>query len=195
MLGGSHYNALLTGVLAASLVFFAGCAKPPAQEIESADKAVAEAKLKEADLYVQDIFAKAEETLKRAKSHVDEKKYREAKALAEEALSIAQQATALIESKKEEMKADALQRITDVQKSLGELKSSVLEAFKKRKQIDREKIQGAIGGWEIDMVSVQEQMEAGKIRQAYDLLLSMQEQIRAQQEEMEVSAQTEAKKK
>ena len=178
-----------------SFVFLGGCAKPPAKEIESAEKAVAEAKQKEADLYVMDVFSKAEEALKKSKSYVDEKKYKEAKSAAEEALGLAQQAIASIEPNKAKMKADAEQIIIDVQNSLGELKSSAVKLIKKRDQVDREKIQGAIGKWEIDMVSVQEQMQAGKIRQAYDLLLSLQEQIKTHKEDMAVAMDAKAEKK
>lgn len=34
------------------------------------------------------------------------------------------------------------------------------------------------------MVSIQDQMQAGKIRQAYDQLLSMQEQVKSQKESL-----------
>lgn len=180
-------NGVLSRVLMLAIVVslsIIGCAKPPAKEIESADKAIAEAKQKEADLYVQDVFLKAEEALKKAKSYVDEKKYKEAKASAEEALSLAQQSVAMIEPNKAKMRADAEQIILDVQNSLDELKSSVVKAIKKKAQIDREKIQGAIDRWEIDMVSIQEQMQAGKIRQAYDLLLAMQGEVKSQKESL-----------
>ncbi len=171
-------------VVALSFVFLSGCAKPPTQEIESADKAVAEAKQKGADLYAQDVFAKAEEALKKAKSLVDEKKYQEAKSSAEEALSLAQQSMAMIEPNKAQMKADGEQMLTDVQNSLGELKSSVAAAIKKKAPINREEIQGMIGKWEIDLVNIKDQMQAGNIRQAYDLLVSLQEQVKSQKEGM-----------
>jgi len=39
-----------------------------------------------------------------------------------------------------------------------------------------------IGKWEVDMVSIKEQLEAQKIRQAYDQLKSMGEEIKTQKE-------------
>ncbi|MBS1238669.1 MAG: hypothetical protein H6R39_329, partial [Deltaproteobacteria bacterium] len=48
-------------VCALSLIF--ACAKPPTQEIADAVKAIADAKAKEADLYVEDIFAKAQDEM------------------------------------------------------------------------------------------------------------------------------------
>ena len=50
------------------LVLLIGREKPPTLEVENAEKAVAEAKQKEADIYVPDIFSKAEESLKRPKT-------------------------------------------------------------------------------------------------------------------------------
>jgi len=171
-------------VVTLSFVFLSGCAKPPTQEIERADKAVAEAKQKGADLYAQDVLAKAEESLKQAHAHVAEKKYKEAKAAAEEAMKIAEQAVSMIEPNKAKMKADGEQMLTDVQNSLGELKSSVAAAIKKKAPINREEIQGMIGKWEIDLVNIKDQMQAGNIRQAYDLLVSLQEQVKSQKEGM-----------
>ena len=54
-------------ILVLSLVMITGCAKPPTQEVTQAEKAIGEAKHKEADIYVKDIFTKAEHTLKKAK--------------------------------------------------------------------------------------------------------------------------------
>ncbi len=169
-------------VVALSFVVLSGCAKPPTKEIEIADKAVAEAKQKEADLYVQDVFAKAEEALKKAKGFVVEKKYKEAKSSAAEALSLAQQSLAMIEPNKAKMKTDAEQILIDVQTSLGELKSSVAAAIKKKAPINREEIQGMIGKWEIDLVNIKDQLQSEKTRQAYDLLVSLQAQVKSQKE-------------
>lgn len=181
-------------VVALSFVFLGGCAKPPTKEIESADKAVAEAKQKEADLYAQDVFAKAEETLQQAHAHVAQKKYKEAKAAAEEAVKIAEQAVSMVEPNKAKMKADAEQMLTDVQNALGELKSSVAAAIKKKAPINREEIQGMIGKWEIDLVNIKDQMQAEKIRQAYDLLVSLQEQVTSQKENMAAAMEPKAAK-
>ena len=43
-------------LLSLSVLFVAGCAKPPTQEIAKAEKALDEAKQKEAHLYVPDIY-------------------------------------------------------------------------------------------------------------------------------------------
>jgi hypothetical protein len=172
---------------ALSFIFLIGCAKPPTMEIQNAEKALIEAKQKEADLYVYDTFSRAEEALKRAKSYVNEKKYKEAKASAEESLGLAQQAITMIEPNKAKMKAEAEQIVLDVQNALSELKTKVVKAIRKKAQIKREEIQGAIGKFEIDMVAAKEQLQAGKIRQAYGQLLSVQQQLKSQEDSLDSS--------
>jgi len=169
-------------VLVVSLVFLFSCAKPPAKEIENAEKAIAEAKQKEADLYAQDIFQKAEASLKNARDLVAVKKYKEAKAAAEEAANLAQQAIPMVEPNKAKMKAEAEQGVQDVQGALEELKVLVAKAVKKKALIDREKMQGMIGKWEVDMVNIKDQLQAQKIRQAYDQLKTMEGEIKSQKE-------------
>jgi hypothetical protein len=62
------------------------------------------------------------------------------------------------------------------------LKSLVAKAIKKKAPINREEIQSSIGKWEIDMVSVKDQLLGDKIRQANDQLISMKEQMKMQKE-------------
>lgn len=173
-------TVFLVLILVFSVSIITGCAKPPTKEVESAEKAIAEAKLKEADLYVQDVFMKAEDSLKNAKDLITLKKYKEAKKAAEDALSFAQQAIPMVDLSKAKMKAEAEQMVQDVQGALDELKSMVAKAPKKKSPINREEIQGMIGKWEVDMVNIKDQLEAQKIRQAYDQLKSMGDEIKAQ---------------
>jgi hypothetical protein len=182
MLKMKFLTVFLVSILAFSVSIITGCAKPPTKEVESAEKAIAEAKLKEADLYVQDVFMKAEDSLKNANDLIAAKKYKEAKKAAEDALSFAQQAIPMIDLNKTKMKTEADQMVQDNQGMLDELKSIVAKAPKKKSPINREEIQGMIGKWEVDMVSIKEQLEAQKIRQAYDQLKSMGEEIKTQKE-------------
>jgi hypothetical protein len=182
MLKMKYLTVFLVSILAFSVSIITGCAKPPTKEVESAEKAIAEAKLKEADLYVQDVFMKAEDSLKNANDLIAAKKYKEAKKAAEDALSFAQQAIPMIDLNKTKMKTEADQMVQDNQGMLDELKSIVAKAPKKKSPINREEIQGMIGKWEVDMVSIKEQLEAQKIRQAYDQLKSMGEEIKTQKE-------------
>ncbi len=191
----SRIKWFLIVAIIVSLAFIIGCAKPPAKEIESAEKAVADAKLKEADQYSQDIFAKAEGALKKAKDLVTAKNYKEAKTAADEALSHAQQAVQAIEANKTKMKADAEQRLLDVQNSMNEVKSSVAQAIRKKAQINQQEIQGAIGKWEIELVSIKEHLQAGKIRLAFDQLTAMQEQVKSQKETVQGALEPKAAEK
>jgi len=175
-------TVFLVSILVFSVTIITGCAKPPTKEVESAEKAIAEAKLKEADLYVQDVFMKAEDSLKQARDLVAVKKYEEAKKAAEDALSYAQQAIPMVDLNKAKMKTEAEQMVQDVQGAMDEMKSIVAKAPKKKSPINREEIQDMIGKWEVDMVSIKEQLGAQKIRQAYDQLKSMGEEIKARKE-------------
>jgi hypothetical protein len=169
-------------MLIGSLMFLGGCAKPPTKEIENAEKAVAEAKQKEADLYAKDVFAKAEDVLKKAKDFVAVKKYTEAKKAAENALGFAQQAIAMVEPNKAKLKEEAEQKYRDAQAVLNEVKSLFAKVPKKKSPVNREEIQNMIKKWESDLANIGEQLQAQKIRQAYDQLLPMQEQITSQKE-------------
>jgi hypothetical protein len=173
---------LLIAAIIVSLAFIAGCAQPPAKEIEDAAKAVADAKLKEADQYSQDIFAKAEGALKKAKDLVVAKNYKEAKTAAEGAINLAKQAAQAVEANKAKMKEEAEKMVLDIQSSINELKSSVSQAIRKKAQINQQEIQGAIGKLEVELVAAKENLQAGKIRPALDQLTSLQTEIESHKE-------------
>jgi len=165
-----------------SLTLLIGCAKPPTQEIENAEKAIAQAKQKEADLYVQDEFRRAEEALNKAKDLVAAKKYKEARTSAEDAANIALSALSLVETNKANMKQEAEKMVQDVQQLMDEIKTIAASAIKKKKPINKEEVQGAIGKYELEMISIKDQLQEQKIRGAYDQLISLKEQIKGQRE-------------
>jgi hypothetical protein len=165
-------------ILAIAMIF--ACAKPPTQEIADAEKAIADAKMKEADLYVEDIFANAESEMKKVGEMVAAKKYAEAKTAALEAAKIAQQAVSMVDQNKQKMKESLDAMMPDVQKALDEMKSAAAAAIKKKAVASQDELQSAIGKYELDMTTVKEQIETGKIRQAYDLAKSIIEKANAQ---------------
>jgi HEPN domain-containing protein len=171
---------IFIALVSASLL--TGCAKPPTQEVEKAEKAIADAKQKEADLYVQEGFRKAEETLKKAKELIAVKKYKEAKAAAEESANSALMAVSLVETNKTAMKEEAEKMVQEIQQSLDEIKSLAAAAIKKKASINKDEIQGAIGKYELDIVSVKDQLQEQKIRGAYDQLIALKEQTKGQKE-------------
>lgn len=171
---------LVACIFALSLI--CACAKPPAQELAAAEKAIADAKAKQADLYVQDMFAKAEDEMKKANEMVTVKKYEEAKTAALEAAKMAEQAAAQVDQNKQKMKAEVEAMLPDLQKALDETKTLAATAIKKKAVASKDELQSAIGKLELDMTNVKDQLQAGKIREAGDLAKSLSEQINAQKQ-------------
>lgn len=174
--------ALVVCILVLAMVF--ACAKPPTQEISDAEKAMADAKNKGADLYVADIFAKAQDEMKKAGEMVVAKKYAEAKTAALEAAKMAQQAASLVDQNKQKMKEALEAMLPDVQKTLDEVKSLAATAIKKKAVASTDELQSSIGKFELDMTSIKEQLQAGQIRQASDLAKSLSEQASAQKQSL-----------
>lgn len=182
MLRKIYYFGLLVFLLIFSIAILSGCAKPPTKEVEQAEKAIAEAKQKEADLYVREVFTKAEDSLKKAKDLIAEKKYKEAKKAAEEAIKLAQQAIPLVEPNKAKMKAEVEQMIPDTQKAIDELKTLVAKVIRGKTPEEQKELQGMIGKLEIDIVNVKDTFKEGKIKQVYDELKKIKEQVFAKKE-------------
>ncbi|HZV48104.1 MAG TPA: hypothetical protein VFG06_12265 [Thermodesulfovibrionales bacterium] len=187
-----------TGLIVCMFVlsFILACAKPPTQEIADAGKAIADAKAKGADLYVEDVFAKAQDEMKIASEMVTAKKYTEAKTAAMEAAKIAQQAASLVEQNKQKMKDELEAMLPDLQKSLDEVKSLAATAIKKKAGAPKDELLSAIGKLELDMTNVKEQIQSGQIRQASDLAKSLTEQANSQKQSLTdaMGQQKEAKK-
>jgi len=175
---------ILLFIFLLSLTLLTGCAKPPTQEVENAEKAITQAKQKEADLYVQDEFRKAVEALQKAKDLIINREYKEAKASAEASANSALKAISFVEMNKATLKEEAEKMVQEVQQSLGELKTIAATAIKKKAPFNKEEVQGAIGKYELDIMSVKDQLQEQKIRGAYDQLVSLKEQIKVQKENL-----------
>jgi negative regulator of replication initiation len=179
------FNSFLILLFALSVSYITGCAKPPTQEMAKAEKAVEEAKQKEAHLYVPDIFKQAEDSLKNAKDLVVNKSYKEAKKAAEDTIQISQQAISMIEQNKAKMKVEAVQLMEGIQKDLEEFKIMAAKAIKKKVFASSEDIQKVIGKAEIDLVNVKEKLEGGLVKQAYDDLKTVKELLISQKQIVE----------
>ena len=181
----------LCGALAAAVLvcifLLSGCAKPPTEEIAKAEKALSDAKAKEADIYLEDGFKKAEGALKKAKDLMAQKEYRDAKSAAEEASSGAQLLSSQADAAKAKMKADAEQMLQEVKGQTNELKTLVADAVKRKVPVNREEAQALIGKNEIDLINVKVRLETGKVRQGYDDLKVMKSQTDAQKEKLMAS--------
>ena len=174
----------LSIVVLFSIFLLWGCAKPPTEEIAKAEKALEDARTKEADIYMEDGFKKAEAALKKSKDLLAQKEYKSARAAAEEASSEAQLLSSQVDAAKAKMKADAEQMLQEVKQQTNELKAIVADAVKKKLPINREEAQNLIGKNEVDTINVKVRLETGKIRQGYDDVKVMKSQTAAEKEKL-----------
>ncbi|PID55913.1 hypothetical protein CSB45_13930 [candidate division KSB3 bacterium] len=91
------------------LVTFAGCAKPPTQEMSDAKMAFQEAMDAEAQTYASDQYMSAENALNEATALMEKKKYKEAREKALEALKFSRDAKAGATSNKNAMNRGAVE--------------------------------------------------------------------------------------
>jgi hypothetical protein len=178
------YYVLFSVVAVFSLMLLAGCSKPPTEELAGAEKALDEAKGKEANLYAEDAFKKAEEALKKAKDQIAAKQYKEAAQTLKDAIPLAQQAAAGVEAGKAKMKEEAEKLVAEVQKSLDELKADVAAAIKKKLAVPKEEVQAAIGKWEVDFAGIKDKIQSGKIKEAFEELKTMLEAVKVKKEDI-----------
>jgi hypothetical protein len=191
--GWKHGLVVCMFAFALALVF--ACAKPPTQEMANAENAIADAKAKEADLYAQDVFIQAQDELKQANELVAAKKYDEAKKAALEATKTAQQAASLVDENKQKMKTELEAMLLDIQKTLDETKK-IAESAVKKKAVSKEDVQSAIESFDLDVKSVNERLQAGKIREASDLAKSVLDKINAEKQTLtDAMAQQQPEKK
>jgi hypothetical protein len=184
MLKRCSYYAFFFMIVAFSLMIVAGCAKPPTEEIAAAEKAIEEAKAKEADFYAEGAFKSAEESLKKAKDLVAAKTYKEAKQVALDTVALAQQAVSGVEAGKAKMKEEAEKGVLEAQKLLDELKVDVAAAIKKKLPVPKEEVQAAIGKWEVDFVATKEKLQTGKIREAFTELKAIMDAVKAKKDQI-----------
>jgi hypothetical protein len=166
-----------------SFTLLTSCAKPPTEEMAKAEKALEEAKQKEAPAYVPDLFKNAEESLKKAKEYITNKKYKEAKQVAIETETLARQAIAGIETAKAKIKAEAEQVAQDVGKGIDDLKAFAAGVEKKKAlAAAREEVKEILAKWEADFASIKEKLQS-KTKEAGEELKAMKEQIDKKKEE------------
>ncbi|MCS7280449.1 MAG: DUF4398 domain-containing protein [Desulfobacterota bacterium] len=180
-LRGMTILSLFVSFIFAFLVF--GCAKPPKQELETAEKALSDAKAKEAHIYAEETYKKAEEALSKAQSLVNEKKYKEAKKLAQEAEKLARQAETEIESGKARMKEETEKLLSDIRTSIEETKKMIPEVVKK-KIISREEARTLLSKWESELSSAKENFDKGNLKDARDKAKALMDEINEKVKEM-----------
>jgi len=163
-------------------VISAGCAKPPTEEMIGAEKAIEEAKRKEADIYAQDILANALDSMHKARELVSEKRYGEARKIAQETTQIAKQAIAFAEFHKKTMKAEIEAMLQDIRETMEDLKELVAmnQDAKGKDKIKWEELEGMLERWETEITSLEVKVQEQKIKAAYDGLKALKEEVYAQ---------------
>jgi len=155
----------------------AGCAEqPPTEAVSQAEKAVADARTQEADLYAREPYLKAEEALKKTRAFMTERKFGEAKTAANEATGFAREAASQVEGAKVKMKADADQLAKEVQVGITDLKSLLAATARKGGADDVQTLKMAIKQMEVDLINARVRLETGKLRQGYDELVALKKQ-------------------
>jgi hypothetical protein len=149
-------------VLLSGIILLSSCAKAPEKEMQAAREAVANATNAEADIYAQDLFVTAQDSLNQAEMLLSEKKYAEAKRLAIFAKSWADSSATLAQTNKEEMKVTAETSINDA--------TSMLEALKEAKVPSRlkAKINDEVKGCENVLKEAKDALEIGNYKDAFD---------------------------
>ncbi len=178
------YYVLFFVFAVVSLMLLAGCSKPPTEALQKAEQALEEAKQKGANLYAEDLFKKAEEGLKKAKDQIAAKQYKEAAQTLLEVVPAAQEAITGIEAGKAKMKKEADKFVGEAQEGLDELKTDVAAAIKKKLPVQREEVEQAIGKWGVDLAGIKDKLQSGNIREAFDGLKTMVDEIKAKKEDI-----------
>ncbi len=178
------YYVLFFVFAVVSLMLLAGCSKPPTEALQKAEQALEEAKQKGANLYAEDLFKKAEEGLKKSKDQISAKKYKEAAQTLLEVVPAAQEAITGIEAGKAKMKKEADKFVGEAQEGLDELKTDVAAAIKKKLPVQREEVEQAIGKWVVDLAGIKDKLQSGNIREAFDGLKTMVDEIKAKKEDI-----------
>jgi predicted metal-dependent hydrolase len=160
----------------------AGCAKPPTEEMISAEKAIEEAKRKEADIYAQDIFVNALDSMDKARELVSKKRYGEARKIAQETTQIAKQAIALAEFHKKRMKTEIEAMLQDIRATMEELKQLVAmkQDAKGKGSTKWEELEGMLERWETEITALEGQVQEQNIKAVYDGLKALKEQVYTQ---------------
>jgi len=147
---------------------------PSAEEVKNAEMALSEAKQKEADLYAQDEYQRAEDSLAKATHLLAAKEYGKAKKAVEEATGQARQATKEVEENKAKMKAEDEKMFSDFNRQVDELKIRAAKpGTDTPRKVPRE-VQELVGKWEIMKMRIPDLIQRGRIREAHDELKTIE---------------------
>lgn len=154
---------------------------PSAEEVKNAEMALSEAKQQEADLYAQDEYQKAEDSLAEARHLLSAKEYRKAKKAVEYATGQARQASKAIEKNKAEMKAEDERMFSDFNRQIDEVKISTAKPGTDTPMKVPREVPELVGKWEIMKMRIPELIQRGRIREAHDELKTIESVLNSAQ--------------
>ena len=175
------YIYIIVGIVAVLLILFLIWVLflrkkmgPPTEEVKNAELALAEAKQKEADLYAQDEYKRAEDSLAMATHLMAAKEYGKAKKALEEATEQARKASKAVDENKAKMKAEAERMLSDFNRQVDELKvRSAKPEMDTPTKVPHE-VQELVGKWEIMKMRIPDLIQRGRIREAHDELKTIE---------------------
>jgi putative cell wall-binding protein len=147
---------------------------PPAEEMKNAELALAEAKQKQADLYAQDEYKRAEDSLTMATHLMAAKEYSKAKKALEEATVQARKASKAVDENKAIMKAEAERMLSDFNRQVDELKVRSAKPEMDTPTKVTSEVQELVGKWEIMKMRIPDLIQRGRIREAHDELKTIE---------------------
>ena len=147
---------------------------PSAEEVKNAEMALSEAKQKEADLYAQDEYQRAEDSLAKAAQLLAAKEYRKAKKAEKEATEQALQAGKAVEENKATMKAEDERMLSDFNGQVNELKMRAAKPGTDTPTKVPREVQELVGKWEIMKMRIPDLIQRGRIREAHDELKTIE---------------------
>jgi Domain of unknown function (DUF4398) len=189
------YVYIIAGIIAVLVIFFLIWVLflrrrlgPPVEQVKDAEAALSAARQKEADLYAQDEYQRAEDSLARAKHLLAAKEYKKAKEAAEDTITQAGKADKVIEENKAKMKAENEKMFADFDKQVDELKQWAAKRGTDTPTNISPKVQELVGKWEIIKVKLPDLIQRGRIKEAHDELKAVERDIQTRRQDFAVQA-------
>ena len=158
---------LAVGLILSVALVFAGCAKPPTQELDAAQAALDEAKKAEADIYAPDAYRSASNALNEARAKVEQKDYEGAKASALQAKQLADRSRTEAETSKRTTRDEAQALVNSVSSGLTDARTALNSAPKgKGADEDLDQLRSDLGQAETSLSDARNSLNAGKYKDA-----------------------------
>ena len=158
---------LTVGLILSVAFVFAGCAKPPTQELDAAQAALDEAKKAEADIYAPDVYRSASDALNEARAKVEQKDYEGAKASALQAKQLADSSRTQAETNKRTTRDEAQALVNRVSSGLTDARTALNNAPKgKGADGDLDQLRSDLGQAEASLSDARNSLNAGKYKDA-----------------------------